>query len=255
MTQVALHATPSGRDVILEQIRLVFFALRREAMIVALFLVGASILMALSVARGDLSTWFDSDDWSPVALISFFLPFAVWRGERRFGPSIFWSLPVDRRQLALARVFAGWVWLLAALGTVVIWHRTLAFTSRVEHPQGMPLISFVGATAMYLAGSALLLGLRHPLRWLFGTAVVVFMLGNLNEMLGFNADGQSRMFASIGVLRWLIYGPYGIDTLLSSRSFTSAIERSVPLICFVWLAITFAALWAAVSRHSDRRRH
>jgi hypothetical protein len=266
MMELTLHPTPRRRDVVLEQIRAVGLSLRREALIAAVVLGIVTLVIAIDIVRGSAATWFDSDDWSQISLVSFLFPFAVWRRERRFGPAFLWTLPVDRRRLALAKVFAGWVWLMAALAIFVFWELALAVLSGVAGAQIVPLLAFIGTTAMYLLGSALVLGLRHPLRWLLGTVGVFFLLATLNEALGRTESGESRMFAWSGVLRWAVYGPYGIDTLLSSRRFSSAAReatsfwRNLPHLAqwaiptFLWLGAGLAALWAAASRHGERRR-
>ncbi|HEX7832198.1 MAG TPA: hypothetical protein VF787_21255 [Thermoanaerobaculia bacterium] len=265
MTEVTLHPTPQWRDVAREQIRTIGLSLRREAMIAAIVVGIVTLIIAIDIASDNATTWFDSDEWVGVGFLSFLFPFAVWRRERRFGPAFLWTLPVDRRQLALTKVLAGWVWLMAALMSMIVWQRTLAMASGVANPETVPLIAFGGATAMYLLGSALVLGLRHPLRWLLGTVGVFFLLATLNEALGRTDGGQARMFAWSGPVRWAIYGPYGIDTLLSSTRFKSAVHDATAIwrknelvswaiAMFVWLGAGFGALWAAASRHGDRRR-
>lgn len=241
MTELSLHPTPRQRDVVREQIRIVGLGVRREALVAAIVLGIVTLLILIDISRGNAASWFDSDDWSPIAFFSFLFPFAVWRREKRFGPAFLWTLPVDRSRLALAKVFAGWVWLMIALAFVVVWQLTLAALAGVPDAETVSFFAFAGVTAMYLLGSALVLGLRHPLRWLLGTFGVFFLLGTLNEALG--------------------------DTLLSSRAFTSALNDmtsawgSLPHLVqwatatFLWLGAGLAALWAAVRRHRERRRH
>jgi len=264
MNDGTLHATPRWREVALEQIRFVGLRLRREALVAAAVVGIVTLIIAVDIARGSAETWFDSDEWIGIAFFSFLFPFAVWRREKRFGPAFLWTLPVDRRHLALTRVLAGWVWLMTALAFFMAWQHVLAILSRVAGAEIVPPIAIIGATAMYLLGSALVLGLRHPLRWLLGTAGVFFLLGTLNEALGRTTSGQSRMFSSSEVLRWLVYGPYGIDTLLSSGRFHTAMSdattvwRAHPQLAWattviLWLLISFAALWAAASRHREQR--
>jgi hypothetical protein len=247
MTQVTLHPTPRARDVVREQVRVVGLGLRREALVAAAVLGVITVVIAIDIVRGSAATWFDSDEWLPLGLISFLVPFAVWRTEKRFGPAFLWTLPVDRRRLALAKVFAGWVWLMSALAFFVSWQVTLALLSGVTHARTVASIAFPGTTAMYLFGSALVLGLRHPLRWLLGTLGVFFLLGMFNEALA--------------------RGPYGLRTLLRSGALYAAVEQAVnvwqnmpdpaqwAIAAVLWLGSGLAALWAALSRHGERRRH
>jgi hypothetical protein len=266
MTEVTLHATPRWREVAIEQVRIVALSLRREAIVAAAVVGVVTLIIGIDIAHGNATTWFDSDEWTAVCWLSFLFPFAVWRTQRRFAPALFWTLPVDRRRLALAKVFGGWVWLAAALAIFVLWHKTLAVISGVAHARTTPLLSLTGATAMYLLGSALVLGLRHPLRVLLGTGGGFFLLATLNESLGRTQNGTSRLFAWSEKLRWAMYGPNGVNSLPSSGRFSSFFDqaailwRTYPRLAFtsailLWIGIGAIALWAAASRHGERRRH
>jgi hypothetical protein len=246
MMQVTLHRTPRERDVVLEQVRIVGLALRREALIGAIVLVIVTLVIGSEVVRG--GPGFDSREAFPTALASFLFPFAVWKGERRFGPAFLWTLPVDRRRLALARVFAGWIWMMAALAVFAAWVLTLALLAHASPAQILMRIPFTATIATYLLGSALVLGLRHPLRWLLGAAGVIFLVGTLSEVLSHAGDREWQHVAG-------------------ARSFFSAVERAAALWQTLpalgqWAILTLlgvgaglAALWAAVSRHGDRWRH
>ena len=248
MMEVTLHPTPRWRDVVIEQIRIVGLSLRREALVCAVVLGVVTFAIAFDIVRGNAETWFDSDDWAPIGIASFFVPFAIWRRERRFGPAFLWTLPVDRRQLALAKVFAGWVWLTMTLTVVVLWQLALALIARVPDAETVPFIALIGASGTYLLGSALMLGLRHPLRWLLGTVAVLFLLGFLNEALGLAPDGR-------------------IEAVLSSTGFFTAANSAAivwrnlshlaqwAIATILWLGAGLAALWAAVSRHREQRRN
>ncbi|HYR26921.1 MAG TPA: hypothetical protein VEU30_00560 [Thermoanaerobaculia bacterium] len=263
MTEVTLHPTPRWRDVLAEQVRMVGLSLHPEVLVVAVVITILTVIIGIDIGQGTAASWFDSDEWVGFGVISFLLPFAVWRKERRFGPAFLWTLPVDRRRLALARVFGGWVWLMAALTFFVLWQVVLAALSGVEGAETVSPLAFTGTTSTYLFGSALVLGLRHPLRWLLGTFGVFFLLASLNEALGPADVGAAGIVAWSGVLRWLVYGPYGLDTLLGSRPLDRAANQWATLPYFAqWaiptvlsLAAGAAALWAAASRHRERRRH
>lgn len=242
MSSIDLHPMPRGRDVLREQIRILAFAFRREALVIAIVLGIVTLRIAIDIVRGDAGSWFDSEEWFPIAFAAFLFPFGVWRRDRRFGPGFLWTLPVDRRSLALARVFAGWVLLSAVVIVFFVWQHLLASVSGVRDAEVMPLIAFLGATTAYLFGSALVLGLRHPLRWLLGAISVLAILGML--------DDGVRM-----------------DAILSSTGFVSFAERAdaawraLPLFgqwaaaLILGIGAGLAALWAAVSRHGERRRH
>jgi hypothetical protein len=237
MMQGTLHPTPRGRDVVREQVRIVGLGLRPEALVTAVVLGIVTLVIGIDIVHGSGATWFDSDDdLFGIVLGSFFFPFAVWRRERRFGPAFLWTLPVDRRRLALVKVFAGWVWLMTALSFFGVWQLALAVLSGVTDAQIVPLAAFTEASILYLFGSALVLGLRHPLRWLLGTLVVFSLLGMLGEALR--------------------RGPYGFDALLGASGFLSAAEDAAAqwaITTFLGLGAGLAALWAAVSRHRENR--
>ena len=220
MTGTTLHSRPRWRDVVLEQVRIVGVCLRREALVVGVVLGIVTLVIAVNIVRGTAASWFDSDEWAQVAFAGFFLPFAVWRSDKRFAPAFLWTLPVDRRRLALTKVFAGWVWLMTAAVLYFLWQLTLATLSGVPGAEAQSGVAFIGLTATYLFGSALVLGLRHPLHWLLGMVALLFFLGLLND---------------------------GLD--LGSWS-------SVPMLgnTFLWVGAGLAALFAAASRHKEIRR-
>lgn len=242
MTDVTLHPTPRWRDVLLEQIRIVGLSLRPAALIVAVALViGTAIVVGEIIGTG---LGFDSREMFPTAFIAFLFPFAVWRSDKRFGPAFLWTLPVERRRLALARVFAGWVWLMAALTLFLLWLLGLTLLGRTTPEPLITRIPFIATIGAYLFGSALVLGLRHPLRWLCGTAGVFFLLGGVSQAL--------ERF-------------HGVQTLLGSSSLFRATQdaraawQTLPdparwgITTFLLLGAGLAALWAAASRHRERR--
>jgi hypothetical protein len=244
MSEPTLHRTPRWRDVVLEQIRIVGLSLRREALVGAVVLAIVTVVIGIDIVHGTAHTWFDSDEWYPLGFVAFLYPFFVWRRDQRFAPAFLWTLPVDRRHLALAKVVAGWVWLMAALTIFASWQFALAFLSGIPDAQIFPFIASSGVTATYLFGSALVLGLRHPLRWLLGALGVFFLLGFFNDAT--SARG----------------GPDQIDTFLSSSGVGSVIRNTVAnweslpdaIATFLSVGAGLIALWAAVSRHREERR-
>jgi hypothetical protein len=119
------------------------------------------------------------------------------------------------------------------LATFIVWEKTLAALSGVAHAETMPAITFVGTTAAYLIGSALVLGLRHPMRWLLGAAGLFFLVGGLGDALS--------------------PGPYAVEPLLRSSGVLSAVEDSAAVVPFLCLCAGLIALWAAISRHKENR--
>jgi hypothetical protein len=260
-----MHPTPRWRSVVLEQIRVVGSSIRREALAVAVVLTVGTVMIGTDLAHG--GPGLDGPEIFPTAAISFFFPFAVWRGEKRFAPSFLWTLPVDRRRLALARVLAGGVWLLAALACFVAWLLALGLIAGVSPGRFLPRIALIPTIATYLLGSAIVLGLRHPLRWVLGTAGVLFLLMVVGDDFGRTETGEWRIFVWSGVLRWLVYGPYGVRAMLDAMGVVPAAEnagaawQTVPtfgrwaITTFLSIGAGLLALWAAASRHRETRRH
>lgn len=246
MTEVTLHATtPRWRDVVLEQIRIVGLSLRPAALVVAVVLGIGTVIIGSDLIRG--GPGFDSDDTFPTAVISFLFPFAVWRSEKRFGPAFMWTLPVDRRRLALARVFAGGLWLMATLAVFVLWLFALGLLAGASPAHTVMRIPYTATVALYLCGSALVLGLRHPLRWLLGGAGVLFLMGTLSEVLTQPNDGEWRHVPGAGAF-------FSATSRVVAAWLTLPESAQWAVTTFLWAGAGLAALWVAASRHRERPR-
>lgn len=246
MSAVTLHPAPRRRDVVLEQVRVVGLSLRSVALIFAIVLAIGTVLIGGDVLGG--GPGFDSRETFPTALISFLFPFAVWRGEPRFGPALLWTLPVDRRRLALAKVFAGGVWLMAALAVFVSWLVVLALLAHASPADQLGRIPIVATVATYLLGSALVLGLRHPLRWLCGAAGVLLLMGKLSDVLAQPNDAEWRYVPGAGAF---------FEAVQRGGALWQTLPDPAPwaITTFLWLGAGAAALWIAASRHRERRRN
>ncbi|HEX8905417.1 MAG TPA: hypothetical protein VF771_11270, partial [Longimicrobiaceae bacterium] len=238
---------PRLRAVLLEQLRATGLVLRWPALIAVALLALVTLLVALpTVSKGgaiNINSW---PTWLP-GLMGALLPIAVWARDERFGPGFLWTLPVDRRRHALTKVLAGWVWLMGGVALFALWvlaltlasgGRVLPATLHVLTSQLAPAgpidpaalrtvrwapgplmwaVPFTGATATYLLGSAMMLGSRHPLRWVIGTGLLVpvwsLASGAASAQLrvGWLADAPGRL------LRLLFNGRYGLDALLTAR--------------------------------------
>ena len=148
-------------------------------------------------------------------------------------------------------------------------------TLRAVHWAAGPLIwavPFTAATATYLLASAVALGTRYPLRWVIG-AVLTYVL---STVVGGAASAQLGVgwldHAPERLLQLLFDSRYGLDALITARMeslSTPAIlttgERTliwsaVPDLAdwrtatLLWTGAGLVALWAAASRHGERRR-
>lgn len=132
------------------------------------------------------------------------------------------------------------------------------------------LTPFTAATATYLFASSIALGLRHPLRTVLGVLLVMFAIlfvgGEFIEI-------EFLKHAPERVLGPFFLAPYGFDTVLTARAeflkvgttLTTGesviVWRGLPNVghwavaTLLWIAAGLAAVWAAASRHRERRRH
>jgi hypothetical protein len=286
--------------VLREQIRAVGLALRLPA-IAAAALVGVATLLTI----GEFVTSGGRVDFAPElslvpGIVGALLPIGVWTGERRFGASVLWMLPVDRRRHALTKVAAGWACLMVGVTAFVLWMLALAFftggdilgeqrllvlPSLTVPPPGTldasalrtvrwtpsPLLwlaPLTGATGAYVLTSALALGTRHPVRWIVGAMVGVVLLSGV----GAAAHIDWLRLGPARLVEVLNDGPYGLDALLSARTEslhtqvtlaggrTIGVWRALPDLgdwaaaTLLWTTTGLLALWAAASRHRERRR-
>lgn len=245
MMDVTLHPGPRWRDIVLEQIRIVGLGLVPAALVVAIVLGGGTVIIVHEIIGG--GPGFDSLDTFPTAVVAFLFPFAVWRSEKRFGPSLLWTFPVDRRRLALAKVFAGLVWLMAGVAFFFTWLLVLKLLAGASSAHTIARVPFAATCAMYLFGSALVVGLRHPLRWIAGVAGVLFLMGAVSDLFTQPNDGEwayvpgARAFFSVTsrvIAAWLAL-PGSTQSVLST---------------LFMFGVAFAALWTAASRHRERRK-
>jgi hypothetical protein len=276
--------------VFIEQVRLVGLAVRREAAVLALVLACITVFVLLEAFRTGERINFQP--LPPIILLALgaLAPFAVWKGERIFSGAHLWTLPVERRWHALLKVLAGAVWLLTAVAGLHLWllgislvtggsvgeaeTRMLAGPGGIDDLTPVPwstrpwewAMPFVAALLAYLFGSALVLGFKHPLRWLAG-AVAAFI-----ALLAFDeadlADGLSRF-----IFDTVITGPMGLEAAIGgapSREFDGrppapgsdasvlvvyyalpSLARTVPA-AVLWFALGAAALGVAAWRHRER---
>lgn len=276
-TLTTFHAAPRTRDVLLAQIRAVGSAPRVPALVAMAVVALATLLITIeSLKTGEVIAFHPEHKMLP-GLVGLLLPIVVWRGEERFGASFLWTLPVDRRRHALAKVFAGWLWLMGGVALFVLWSLALTLLSggnilaeetlRVLTSFSMPasrtldpaavetvrwtpapllwLAPFTSATAMYLLASALGLATRHPLRWIVGSVIAFSIVSGVGDAA--NAVWLGNVLES--VLEPLFEGPYGLDALLTAR--TTFLNGKATLSTgdrvVVWRALPDVGQWATAT--------
>lgn len=133
-------------------------------------------------------------------------------------------------------------------------------------------VPFTAATACYLLASALVLGSRYPVRWVMG-AVILYALSSAAGDAAKSQLGAGWLADAPGSLkRLLLDGQFGLDALLTARieslgrlaTLTTGEHRmvwsGVPDLAdwrtatLLWMGAGLLALWAATSRHRERRR-
>ena len=273
MTDSTIGRIPAMKAVWMEQLRVVGLAIRREAALVALVLALGSITVIAISRLPVLQVIFNEDmrdlvfdpaesPWMflPV-LAALLLPLVVWKGERRFGDTPLWSLPVDHRRHVLLKAAAGWVWLMAILGAFFVWATLTTLVSggsvgvdevrlllldAVGASAGTPgsmesvnwttpwwqwALPFTSASAAYLLATTLILATARPLFWAAGLWVAGAAVLGIAEIWDIDWIQRTTDFVA-----WYIGG----------ESFTRGMQlptgREV-----VWTLLPTVKMWMALS--------
>jgi hypothetical protein len=237
----------------------------------------ATLLITIEKLKtGELIAFHPERQMLP-GIVGLLLPIVVWRGEEPFGASFLWTLPVDRWRHALAKVFAGWVWLMGGVALFVLWSLGLTLLSggsilaeetlRVLRSFSVPasgtvdaaavgsirwtqqpllwLAPFTSATATYLLASAVALATRHPLRWIIGSVMGFYIISSVGEAA--NAVWLGSFLEPL--LESVFEGPYGLDALLTARTTFLNIEATLSTgdRVAVWRALPDVGRWATAT--------
>ena len=281
MTSAVLHATPTWRSVVMAQLRLVGSALRGSALMAAGLAVAATLLLIEFSPADGVRNFRPERQELLFGVLGLLVATNAWFGDERMGTGFLWTLPVDRRSHALARVFAGWVWLMAVVMLSALWllavsvftggsvmaeeslrlisspARAYAFPAggaldagAVQTVQWTPtpllwLVPFAAATGVYLLASAMALGIRQPVRWAGGIVLAVYLVAGLGQAVNANwpATPSGRL------LHGIFDGRYGLDALLTAR--TGSLKTEATLTTgervVVWRALPELGDWAAAT--------
>lgn len=285
MNEATAGRAPSMRAVMAEQLRVVGLAVRREAILAALILGGATLVTAVVVRLGLFGVVVDSQPLTGMVLapgqdmrlkatlIALLFPLVVWKGERFFGESQLWLLPVAHRRHGLTKVAAGWTWLMAFYVIALAWMVALTLvtggsvgpeetrwiiTDPLGHATAVQwstqwwewLVPFGGATAAYLLASALLLGTRHPV-WggagVWASVLGVMVIMERTQWQGTLA-GLQRLFWCIGLLEPRVTATIPDVGRVQQWAWLPSFGLWVGTVA-IWLTLGGAAVMAATTRH------
>lgn len=235
-----IHEPPAALAIFQLQVRRIGRSLRPEQIGLAAILGAVAILAVFLTMLGDPTLDYPSELTVLIPVGAFLLPFRLWRGERLFDGADLWLLPVERQKHALIRVAAGAVWTVAFIAVVVLTFNLMALAA------GSPTIGtsawqwFVPLGAglvAYLVGSALVLAVRHPLRW---------SAGLIAASLLFSALLLRALIEPL--VQAVVDGGLGLDRIVTGSGSSAA--RAVALLFWLGLGLTAVAL--ASLRHRER---
>ena len=245
MTDSTIGRIPAMRAVWMEQLRVVGLAIRREAALAGMVadarLFGGDRLQPESrllqaMVDGEMGGTRLRSRGIPFGLpacvlAALLLPLVVWKGERRFGDTPLWSMPVDHRRHALLKVAAGWAWLLAIVGAALAWATLTTVASGgslgvdevrllVLDPTGATAGTpgavegvswttpwwewarlFTSATAAYLLASTLMLATSRPVFWAAGLWLASMLVVSAGDIWDIGRIDQAANF-----MTWQIGG-------------------------------------------------
>jgi hypothetical protein len=299
MTSMQLRAVPRFGRVLREQFKATALSLKVPTMIAIALLAVATFLTLADYLHGHGGVEFAPELSLIPAFAGILLPIIVWQREKHFESGFIWTFPVNRSRHALARVTAAWTLLMTGVALFMVWLLILALITKGNvtgdevvrllpsttipepltlapsalrtitwiPPRALWLAPFTAATTMYIIASAVMVGLRYPFRWIIALIALFYLTAAAGQ--GLAADIFWTKVQSI--VRPLMEGRYGIDSVLSARSESlhteivlanavrTTVWRALPVVSdwliatLIWTSAGLAALAAALFRHRERR--
>ena len=258
-----LHSPPRFNVVLAEQIRSIGLAVRGDARVFLVVLVGCALLGLLSAldSRHD-PRHFLGIGFSPLygrltAILGLLAPLLIWRLDGRPRRQYHWAMPVPRATHAAARSF-GFVWLLIGVLLFLIIVRATSWAMNtivgVWPERRVPgvawLAAFSAASVAFAIGSAIAIGSRYPWRWLIGLIVASTLVGRLLDDAGSTAVAN---FANE-----IMSGPAGLEVVLSGQYTETgtlllwATTARWAATTSLWLVATLPLLVFAARRHPEQ---
>lgn len=257
---------PATRTVLVAEFKLLAITLRRPVA----FGAGALLLAGLAMAVTGASFDFSPALGRAVAIVGLLTPFAIWKDEGLFSRGTFFDRPLDRPIQIAVKAAAGLGWFLAATLAFALACLALAAITggRFDPPLApfgiqraltavagprpwamFPLFS--AALVSYLGGTALAVGVRHPLRWGFAALA---LLGAAWIVAGEGGDARRAL--------GFLIGPLGLDAVMTggwtpaSDPATAMIPGALPAwfgASLLWSAGALGLAALAAGRHRERR--
>lgn len=283
----AARALPAPGAVLREQFAVARLLLHELLVLVAAAMAGSTVLLSYShVTRGTGADFVLPDMALAPVLAGLLAPLALWRSEGPARRAYFWAVPVDRLRHTLARLFAGWAWLMGATALYLAWGLALALATgsdvsvgvlrtRVLQPEllGGPrlvdlamashawlwLVPFTSTTLAYLAISIPVLATDHPWRWFGGLAFAIVVAIVFLDAVGMGVPM---------ILHDSAFGRFGIEAVLMGVSNQPVDPALVPptaegrldlpdveawlLATAGWTLAAVAGVWLAARRLAER---
>lgn len=238
MTMNTRQEPPHTLAVFQLQLRKMGRILRPELIGLALILSPTAIMALGLLMQRDAALDYPPELHFLLPAAAFLLPFRLWNKERLFDRGDFLLMPVERRRHILIRTCAGAVWALGLATAVVLLFNLLALTA------GSPtigaawrwLVPLGSVATAYLLSSALVLALRHPLRWSLGLVLAFVLLSAFD--LSAPLEPMSRA---------LVHGSLGLKPALTGSA--SITTWAVALL--FWFGLSLIAVTLASLRHRE----
>lgn len=266
MTAMFDARSTSFRSAFLAEIKLSAGILLRPAIAI----VGLVLLVGLTATIFGIRLDFTPSLGRAVAVVSMVTPLAIWRDEALFGRRAFFDRPVSKPVLIATRGGAGLIWVM--VGALVLTTACLVLASvtggRFDPPQApfgiqraltavaaprpwafFPLLS--AATIAYVAGTAIAVGVRFPLRWTLAGLAAILIVWLLAAEMGTAAPVTSILNGPFGLDAALTGGwrptlDAGPDAALTPGSFASWLGA-----VGIWLGLALGVATLAALRHRD----
>jgi len=202
------HEPPRAAAVFQLQLRKMGRILRPELIGLALILSPTAIMGLGLLMQRDAALDYPQELSFLLPAAAFLLPFRLWNRERLFDRGDFLLMPVERRKHILIRVCAGAVWALGLAAAVVLLFNFLALTagSPTIGAAWRGLVPLGSVATAYLLGSALVLALRHPLRWSVGLVLACALLSAFDLDAPLKPATQAVLHGDLGLERVLTGG-------------------------------------------------